>query len=94
MFVSAASAWEICTKHRIGKLPEAAAIASQFEAILAAQRFQQLPVTVRHGQLAGNLRGLHKDPFDRMLVAQAIEENLLLISNETRFDAFGVSRLW
>lgn len=92
--MSAASAWEICTKHRLGKLPEAAAIASQFEAVIAVQGFQSLPVTVRHGQLAGNLRGLHKDPFDRMLIAQAIEDNLLVVSNEERFDAFGVARLW
>ena len=94
VFVSAASAWEICTKHRIGKLPEAEPIASRFEAAIAGQNFHPLSVTMQHAQLAGSLHGVHKDPFDRMLIAQALVENLTLISNEARFDAFGVARLW
>lgn len=93
-FVSAASAWEICTKHRIGKLPEAASIAANFEESISAQSFRPLSVTMRHAELAGTLEGAHKDPFDRMLIAQALLEKLTLLSNETRFDAFGVSRLW
>jgi PIN domain nuclease of toxin-antitoxin system len=54
----------------------------------------ELPVTVTHGQLAGSLPGPHKDPFDRMLMAQAIAERLVLVSNEALFDAYDVKRLW
>lgn len=94
VFVSAASAWEIATKHRIGKLPGVAAIIDDLEAIIVSQGFHDLPVSVRHGQAAGALPGPHRDPFDRMLVAQAMLDNLVLVSNERIFDAFGVQRLW
>lgn len=94
VFVIAASAWEIATKHRIGKLPGVAAIIADLEAIIVSQGFQDLPVSVRHGQAAGALPGPHRDPFDRMLVAQAILDNLVLVSNERIFHAFGVQRLW
>ena len=94
VFVIAASAWEIATKHRIGKLPGVAAIIADLEAIIVSQGFRDLPVSVRHGQAAGALPGPHRDPFDRMLVAQAILDNLVLVSNERIFDAFGVQRLW
>lgn len=92
--VSAASAWEITTKHRVGKLDHASAIAHDVGKAIASQAFQELPVTVRHAQLAGALPGEHRDPFDRMLVAQAILENMALVGNETRFDALAVKRLW
>ena len=94
VFVIAASAWEIATKHRIGKLPGVAAIIADLEAIIVSQGFQDLPVSVRHGQAAGALPGPHRDPFDRMLVAQAMLDKLVLVSNERIFDAFGVRRLW
>ena len=93
-FVSAATAWEVSTKHRLGKLADAAELAQDFERILDDEGLQHLSITVRHGHLAGNLRGVNKDPFDRMLIAQALLENLTLVSNETAFDRFGVSRLW
>ncbi len=66
IFVSAASAWEVTTRHRVGKL----------------------------GQIAGALAGEHRDPFDRMLIAQAREEKMALVSNEAVFDTFGVTRVW
>jgi PIN domain nuclease of toxin-antitoxin system len=94
VLVSAASAWEITTKYRIGKLPTAARLASDFDAVLRSQRFQGLPVSIEHAQLAGLLPGPHKDPFDRMLVAQAQVEHLVLVSNEAVFDQYGVVRLW
>ena len=94
VFVSAASAWEISTKHRLGKLPAAAALAADIVTIIAGQGFVELPMTVRHTQLAGSLPGTHKDPFDRMLVAQATLESLVLVSTEAVFDDYGVSRLW
>jgi PIN domain nuclease of toxin-antitoxin system len=92
--VSAASAWEITTKHRIGKLPNATTLASDFEAIVDAQGFAPLAITLRHAQAAGALPGPHRDPFDRMLIAQAMIEDWVLVSNEAVFDAYGVRRLW
>jgi len=93
-YVSAPSAWEIATKFRIGKLPQAAPFVYTLEESLRKMRFKELPVTVGHGQRAGLLSGEHKDPFDQLLIAQAQAENLLLVSNEKLFDGFGVQRLW
>ena len=93
-FVSAASAWEIATKYRIGKLPQAAALAADISGVLGGQGFVELPITVRHGQAAGGLPGPHRDPFDRMLIAQALLSDLVLVSNEAVFDRYGVRRLW
>lgn len=94
VFVSAASAWEITTKHRLGKLPEAKAVAVDVMSAIEGQQFIPLAVSVRHGQTAGALPGLHRDPFDRMLIAQAMLEDLTLVSNEKAFDLYGVTRLW
>ena len=94
IFVSAASAWEITTKHRIGKLPGVAAVIADINAAILDQGFTGLPICLRHGQVAGALPGPHRDPFDRMLIAQAMLENLVLVSNELPFDAYGVGRLW
>ena len=94
ILVSAASAWDIATKHRIGKLPNAGDVARDVAAALAAQGFQPLSVTVKDGQRAGSLPGHHRDPFDRMLIAQALIEDCQLISNDEMFDRYGVRRLW
>ena len=94
VFVSAATAWEIATKHRIGKLPDAGMVAADVRGCIGEEGFFELPVTVAHGELAGALPGPHKDPFDRMLMAQSIAEGMVLISNETLFDAYGAKRLW
>ncbi len=75
-YVSAASAWEIATKFRIGKLPQAAPFIYISEESLRKMRFKELAVTVGYGQRAGLLAGEHKDPFDRILIAQAQAENL------------------
>ena len=94
IFVSAASAWEITTKHRIGKLPDVATLVADFDAAIADQGFAGLAIEIRHAQVAGSLPGPHRDPFDRMLIAQAMVENLTLVSNEQVFDAYGAARLW
>ena len=94
VYVSAASAWEIATKHRIGKLPELDELALDIAGAIASQNFEELPVTIEHAVRAGSLPGLHLDPFDRMLIAQAISRDLLLVSNEQLFDRYGVRRLW
>jgi PIN domain nuclease of toxin-antitoxin system len=92
--VSAASAMEVATKFRIGKLPDAALLAREFEAILAAQGFAELAITVHHARLAGEMNIAHRDPFDRLLIAQAQAEDMVLVSNEALFDSFAVKRLW
>lgn len=94
VMVSAASAWEIATKYRIGKLPGAREIVNDIAGAIASQSFTPLSVTVVHAQRAGMLLGDHRDPFDRMLIAQARSDDLILVSDEKRFDAFGVTRLW
>jgi PIN domain nuclease of toxin-antitoxin system len=92
--VSAASIFEIAVKHRIGKLPQVAELINDLDALLEDQMFGALPITIQHARTAGLLAGQHRDPFDRMLAAQAIVENLVLISNDAALDQFGVQRLW
>jgi PIN domain nuclease of toxin-antitoxin system len=94
VFVSAATAWEIATKHRIWKLPGAGPLAVDFAREIESQGFLPLPITLSHGQDAGALSLAQRDPFDRMLVAQALAERMVLVSNETSFDAAGVVRVW
>jgi PIN domain nuclease of toxin-antitoxin system len=94
IFVSAVSAMEIATKHRIGRMPEAAFLTADAAGIIAEQGFSELPVSIRHGQVAGSLPALHPDPFDRVLAAQAIVADLAIVSNDTVFDTYGVSRVW
>ena len=94
VYVSAASAWEIGTRFRIGKLPEAESFVHSFRDTLQRLGFLELPITVEHAQRAGLMLIEHKDPFDRMLIAQAQAEGLVLVSNETLFDSYNVHRLW
>ncbi|MDE2767440.1 MAG: type II toxin-antitoxin system VapC family toxin [Chloroflexota bacterium] len=94
VLVSAATAWEITTKHRLGKLPDADPIASDIPGAIAAQGFQELPLSVADAARAGALPGPHRDPFDRMLIAQALSLDLVLISNDAAFDRYPVRRLW
>ena len=92
--ISAATAWEIATKHRLGKLPEADALALDIAGTIARQNFGELPITLEEAVRAGGLPGPLRDPFDRMLIAQALSRSLVLISNESIFDQYGVRRLW
>ena len=94
VLVSAASAWEIATKVRLGKLPTGVDLARDFVAYLNRQRFGQLAVSVEHTARAGLLEGKHRDPFDRMLIAQAQAEAVPLVSNDTALDGYGVKRIW
>lgn len=93
-YVSAATGWEIATKYRIGKLPSAAPIIGRFEEVLRRYKFYELPITLAHAEKAGSLPGEHRDPFDRMLIAQAIAERMRFVSLDSKADAFGVARLW
>ena len=92
-FVSAASAWEIATKVRIGKLPGAGAFAADFPARIERMGFYGLAITLEHGQRAGLLPGGHKDPFDRMLIAQAFREGLTIVTHDKRFSDYNVAML-
>jgi PIN domain nuclease of toxin-antitoxin system len=94
VYVSGASAWEISTKARSGKLPDALDVAADVAGCIAREDFRPLAVSVEHGQRAGALPGPIKDPFDRMLIAQAMLDGLHLVSIERAFDAYGVLRLW
>lgn len=94
LFVSAASGWEIATKVRLGKLPSAADLVADFPGRIDREGFQILAITGEHAVRAGLLAGAHKDPFDRMLIAQAQAENMPIVSNERLFDTYGVRRLW
>ena len=92
--VSVISVYEICLKHRLGKLPRVAALVNRFEAVLLESGCTLLPVTFAHAREAGLLSMEHKDPFDRMLIAQARIERVPIVSNEAVFDGFGVERIW
>jgi PIN domain nuclease of toxin-antitoxin system len=94
ILISAASAWEISTKYRLGKLPMAQALVEDFIPIVTSAGYLLLPISVEHALRAGRLPAEHKDPFDRMLAAQAIHEDLALISKDEQLDVFSVRREW
>lgn len=94
IFASAASAFEIATKYRLGKLKVSPTLAENFVVEMERCGFAILPVSADHAQRAGLLAIEHKDPWDRMLIAQAQTEGMRLVSNEALFDGFAVSRHW
>ena len=94
VFVSAASAWEIATKFRLGRLASASELVHDFGGYLDRDRFLNLPISYDHGVRAGSLPGPLQDPFDRMLVAQAEIEKMFIVSNEKIFDKYGAHRIW
>ena len=94
VFVSAASTWEITTKYRLGKLPQAEPVARDVMLIIESQQFTPLAISVKHGQLAGALAGHHRDPFDRMLVAQAQVEGVPVVTRDPAIAAHGVPTVW
>ncbi|HKT89872.1 MAG TPA: type II toxin-antitoxin system VapC family toxin [Candidatus Sulfotelmatobacter sp.] len=94
ILVSAVSAWEIATKVRLGKLPTGEELISDFDDYLAQLGFDPMPISIGHAVRAGSLAGEHRDPFDRMLIAQAQMENLAIISNDLIFDEYHVRRMW
>lgn len=94
ILVSTASAWEIAAKHRLGKLEEAAEAVIRFEELVAADGFTYLPISPRHGLRAGIYHTAHRDPFDRMLAAQAEIESVPLITLDPAFKQFEIATLW
>ncbi|MEO6599748.1 MAG: type II toxin-antitoxin system VapC family toxin [Polyangiaceae bacterium] len=94
VYASAASAWEIGTKHRIGRLPDARELLADFSGILLRAGFEELPITTKHAVLAGTLSGVHRDPFDRMLAAQALCEALEVVTADDAIGVLGARCLW
>ncbi len=93
VLVSAVSAWEIAIKSEGGKL-EAGPLVTDFHGELEREAFVELPIFSHHAIRAGLLTGPHRDPFDRMLIAQAQAENVPMISKDRLFDDYGVRRIW
>ena len=94
IFVSSVSGWEISIKYHIGKMPHAGHIVKELPLYIRRERFELLPISLEHAIAAGALDGKHKDPFDRMLIAQARTEELTLISNDKIFKKYKVPLWW
>ena len=92
--VSAASVWELSIKHHQGKLPELEHAITDLPALLRADGFQILSIAINHALRAGAYCQLHRDPFDRMLAAQAELEQLVLITADSQLAAFPCRQLW
>ena len=94
IFVSAASAWEIATKVRIGRLPEAVALEKNFLDDMKNGGFSLLSIDTETALRAGRILAEHRDPFDRMIAAQALSLDIPILSPDSKLDQFGVRRLW
>jgi PIN domain nuclease of toxin-antitoxin system len=94
VFVSAVSAWEIATKVRLGKLPGIERLERDFLQIMEESGYTLLPIEAANALRAGRLTAPHRDPFDRMLAAQALASDIPILSKDPKLDAFGVRRLW
>ena len=92
--VSIGSVWEIAIKTSIGKLPLAKPFGQLIPDQLQRGGFEVLGLTVGHTAQLAQLPHHHRDPFDRMLVAQCLAENLPLVSSDEALDAYGIKRLW
>ena len=94
VWISAASAWEIATKSRLGKLPEAGDIPQKFSQLMRQARFLEMTVSIEHSLKAGALPGPHRDPFDRMLIAQSLAHDYPIVTLDPVFHDYGVKVIW
>jgi PIN domain nuclease of toxin-antitoxin system len=94
IFVSAATAWEIATKVRLGKLPGADSLEKDFLETMEESGYTLLPIQAENALRAGRLTAQHGDPFDRIIAAQALAMDIPILSADPKLDAFGVRRLW
>jgi PIN domain nuclease of toxin-antitoxin system len=90
VWVSAVSAWEVSIKTMLGRL----SLAEPFRALVAADDFCELPLTIEHAEALRALPRRHGDPFDRVLAAQAQVEGAIIVTHDRAFDAYGVRVLW
>jgi PIN domain nuclease of toxin-antitoxin system len=95
VWVSAASAWEVATKQRLGKLPGLPSdVCANWSGLLQADGFKALAINTAHALTAGQLATSHRDPFDRMLAAQALLEEATLVSRDPAFESLGCQLIW
>ena len=95
IYVSSVSTWELTIKHRIGKLPEAEPLLNTYYQTLTAYGFLELPFTTAHALRDRTLSHTYKDPFDRALVAQAVTEDLAIVSADSQLAVFSeVAVVW
>ena len=94
ILVSSASGWEIATKHRLGELPHAGEAARHLPSLLLKSRMTVLTITMEHALAAGALPGAHRDPFDRMLIAQGQIEGLPIVTSDRVFQQYSVELIW
>ena len=94
VLVSPVVGWEIATKSRLGKWPAGHLALQDLEGFVVTRGLTPLPISIAHGRLAGLLPGAHRDPFDRMLAAQASLEPVPLVTADPRFPDFGIDVLW
>ena len=94
VLVSAASAWEIAAKHRLGKLDGVPSVVERFAELVAADGFRPLAIDQRHALRAGSWQAQHRDPFDRMLAAQSEIERVPLVTRDPAFTQFGTQTFW
>lgn len=94
VFMSSASAWEIATKYRLGKLPEAKEAVENLPSLLRINRMEELPISMAHALVAGSLNIAHRDPFDRMLIAQAQLESMPVVTTDPQFKGHNIQIIW
>jgi PIN domain nuclease of toxin-antitoxin system len=94
VLVSSATAWEIATKHRLGKLDHAGEVVRGYQEHLRTALATELVIAGTHALLAGSFKTAHKDPFDRLIAAQGTLETIPVISSDPAFDEFPVTLLW
>ena len=94
VYISVASAWEIATKYRIGKLPFGERIMSEWGHRMTADRFQEIDFTAQHAFRAGTFRSPHRDPFDRMIAAQSMIERVPVVTPDEQIETLGAERIW
>ena len=94
VYVSVASAWEIATKYRIGKLPLGERIMNEWDHRLTLDRFQEITISSTHAFRAGTFLGPHRDPFDRMIAAQGMLEHMPIVTPDEQLEVLGANRVW
>lgn len=94
VLVSAASAWEITTKVRLGRLPGAEQLERDFLEVMEGADYALVPITAEVAMRAGRFPSELRDPFDRVIAAQALHEDIPVLSSDAKLDAFLVQRIW
>ncbi|MGY6555692.1 MAG: type II toxin-antitoxin system VapC family toxin [Wenzhouxiangella sp.] len=90
VYVSAVTAWEIAIKRELGKLRAPFELAG----MIKEEGFSELPISLQHGENAGRLPPIHRDPFDRMLVAQAATHNMIILTRDESIARYGIKTAW